>query len=178
MCKYWEINGNLDDEQSGIKNYQDFQKVISAVKKYYDDTFGADIMKKVPFYVDNATGGSGYTPISTPVLKTLVIIKLGIQSTDGEAKIAYQFAHELTHVVFRAYFGINKPKATDDEEAICTAAALIVVKEMYPDHYADFEKSAMTASYIGYQRGVPLAQEISYDMQKIRSHIESFTYSQ
>ena len=175
--RYWEINGNLDDEQSGISNYHAFQHAVCVTKLYYDSVFGVERMNRIPFYVDNGTADSGYTPISTLVLRQIVIIKLGIKATDGEARIAYQFAHELTHVVFWAYFGMDKPRATEDEEAICTAASLIIIKELYPDYFEMFERSAMSHSYIGYQKGAPLAKELSYDMAKIRSLIESFSYS-
>ena len=175
--KYWEINGNLDDELSGIANYRIFQNAVCATKLYYDRVFGSDFMNQIPFYVDNATADSGYTPISTPVLGKLVIIKLGIKADDGEAKVAYQFAHELTHVVFRAYFGMGKPRATEDEEAICTASSLIIIKKLYPNNFKAFERSAMSHSYVGYQKGVPLAKALAYDMTKIRSIIETFRYS-
>lgn len=174
--KFWEINGNLDDDLSGITNYQIFQKAVLTTKLYFDSVFKTDLMNRIPFYVDNATADSGYTPISTPVLGKLVIIKLGIKANDSEAKVAYQFAHELTHVVFRAYYGMDKPRATEDEEAICTAASLIIIKKLYPDHFETFERSAMSHSYVGYQKGAPLAEKLSYDMTKIRSYIESFGY--
>ena len=176
--RYWEINGNLDDSQTGILNYQIFQNAVCVTKQYYDRIFGIDIMNRVPFYVDNATADSGYTPISTLVLGRLVVIKLGIGANDIEAKVAYQFAHELTHVVFRSYFGINKPRATHEEEAICSAAALIIIKIFYPEHFEKFEKSAASHSYVGYRNGVTLANEASYDMQKIKANIETFSYPQ
>ncbi len=178
LMKCWEINGNLDDSQSGISNYPIFQNAVSVTKQYYDRIFGIDIMNRVPFYVDNATADSGYTPISTLVLERLVVIKLGIGANDIEAKVAYQFAHELTHVVFRAYFGINKPRVTDEEEAICSAAALTIVKMFYPDNFEIFERNAASHSYVGYRNGVTLANDISYDMQKIKAKIEMFSYPQ
>lgn len=67
--------------------------------------------------------------------------------------------------------------ATEDEEAICTAASLIIIKEFYPDYFEIFERSVMSHSYVGYQKGVPLAKELSYDMTKIRFYIESINYS-
>ena len=174
--RYWEINGNLNDKETGIANYQVFQKAVCATKTYFDEVFGSNRMNQVFFYVDNATDNSGYTPISTPVLGKIVIIKLGIKGTDHEVKIAYQFAHELTHVVFRSYFGMDKPKANENEEAICTAAALIIIKKMYPNDFAAFEQSAASQSNNGYRMGVPLAKELSSDMVKLRSVIESFSY--
>ena len=32
--RYWEINGNLYDEQYGLKNIKDFEEVIISVKKF------------------------------------------------------------------------------------------------------------------------------------------------
>lgn len=75
---YWEINGNLNDKQTGIANYLIFQKVVCGTKSYFDKVFGINRMNQIPFYVDNATADSGYTPIATPVLGKIVIMKLGI----------------------------------------------------------------------------------------------------
>ena len=72
--RYWEINGNLNDKETGIANYQVFQKAVCATKTYFDEVFGSNRMNQVFFYVDNATDNSGYTPISTPVLGKIVII--------------------------------------------------------------------------------------------------------
>ena len=171
---YWEINGNLADEQYGMPNYQVFKKVICDTKNYFDEIFGVDCLKNVRFYVDNATANSGYTPINTLVLGRIVVIKLGIKPNDCEAQIVYQFAHELTHVVFRSYFGIEKQYATDLEESICTAAALIVIKNIYPDDINNYEQITLSESEAKYRNGVPLAKEVSYDMKKIKSLIENF----
>ena len=172
--RYWEINGNLADKKDGIKNYNMFARAISITKCYFDTVFGVDCLNKVPFSVDNATAGSGYTPISTPVLGKLVVIKLGIKPNDCEAQIVYQFAHELTHVVFWVYWGFNKKHATDIEEAICTAASLIVIKNMYPDYFDEYVRYTASLDNIGYRNGVPLAKKICYDMEKIKYMIKNF----
>ena len=172
--EYWEINKNLADEQYGMSNYQIFRKVIHDTKDYFNEVFGVECLNKVPFSVDNATAGSGYTPISTPVLGKLVVIKLGIKPNDCEAQIVYQFAHELTHVVFRAYFGMNKPHATNEEEEICTATSLTVLKHMYPNDFNRYEQYTANLNNLGYRNGVPLAKEVSYDMEKIKSLIATF----
>ena len=169
--RYWEINGNLADKQDGIKNYDVFKKAVCTTKTYFDKVFGVECLNKVPFSVDNATADLGYTPINTVVLNKIVVIKLGIKPDDYGAKVAYQFAHELTHVVFKAYFGINKPYAGEDEEMICTASALTVVKNIYPNELYRFIKTASSSDNIGYQNGVPLADAISYDMEKIKDLI-------
>lgn len=138
--KYWEINRSLDNKVDGIKKYYEFEKTVCDIKSYFDKVFGVEQMNKIPFYVDNAIHGSGHTPIVTVALDKIAIIKLNIWYNDTEAEVAYQFAHELTHVVFLAYFGMNKPHATDEEEIICTAAALIVIKNMYPDYFDTYEQ--------------------------------------
>lgn len=171
--RYWEINGNLADKQDGIKNYDVFEKAVCTTKTYFDKVFGVECLNQVPFSVDNATADSGYIPINTVVLNKIVVIKLGIKPDDDEAEVAYQFAHELTHVVFLAYFGMNKPHATDEEEIICTAAALIVIKNMYPDYFDTYEQ-VTSKKEAKYRNGVPLAKEISYDMKKIKYLIETF----
>ena len=170
--KYWEINRSLDNKLDGIKKYNEFEKTVRDVKAYFDKVFGVERMNKVLFYVDNAIHGSGHTPIVTVALGKIAIIKLNIWYNDTEAEVAYQFAHELTHVVFRAYFGMNKPHATDEEETICTAA-LTVIKNMYSDYFDTYEQ-VTSEKEAKYRNGVPLAKKIFYDMKKIKSLIENF----
>ena len=171
--KYWEINRSLNNKLDGIKKYDEFEKTVCEIKAYFDTVFGVERMNKVLFYVDNAVLGSGHTPIVTVALGKIAIIKLNIQCNDTEAEVAYQFAHELTHVVFRAYFGMNKPHATDEEETICTAAALTVIKNMYPGYFDTYEQ-VTSEKEAKYRNGVPLAREISYDMEKIKYLIATF----
>ena len=149
------------------------KKTVCDIKSYFDKVFGVEQMNKIPFYVDNAIHGSGHTPIVTVALDKIAIIKLNIWYNDTEAEVAYQFAHELTHVVFLAYFGMNKPHATDEEEIICTAAALIVIKNMYPDYFDTYEQ-VTSKKEAKYRNGVPLAKEISYEKKKIKYLIETF----
>jgi len=174
--KHWEISGNLDDELTGIENYATFESGICKVKSLYDQVFGLDTMNRIDFLVDNATGGSGYTPIATPVLNKLVVIKLRISPKDNEATVAYQFAHELTHVVFRAYFGMNKPKANDQEESICSAASLIVVKKLYPDIFPVYKKYVEALKISAYRNGATLADGLNYDIEKLKCLIADFSY--
>lgn len=170
--KYWEISGNLEDEKDGLLNYQRFQDAVCAVKDLFDNVFGLEIMNKIPFLVDNATAGSGYTPICTAVLGRIVIIKLNINNEDEEEKIVYQFAHELTHVVFRSYLGINKPKANEEEEALCTAAALIALKKLYPSAFLKYKMHTATLVNSSYREGVLIAKSFAYDLKQIRTRIE------
>ena len=172
--RHWEISGNLSDEKTGIPNYTLFQTMICLVKQYYDEVFGLNRMNKIDFLVDNATEGSGYTPISTVVLGKIVVIKLNIGPSASPEQIVYQFTHELTHVVFRAYFGINKPLANEEEEAICTAASLIVGNKLFPNSFSAYEKYAECHPRIGYRNGVTLAKKISYDMNLLRTIIENY----
>ena len=102
--RYWEINGNLYDEQYGLKNIKDFEEVIISVKNLYDQLFGEEVMNKHSMYIDNATADSGYSPIITVILRKYLIIKLYISSDSIKSQIAYQFGHELTHFVFLFIF--------------------------------------------------------------------------
>ena len=175
--KYFEINGNLDDYTYGLKNYQDFQKVICTVKSLYDKIFGHEIMNRYSLYIDNATENSGYAPITTTILQKYVIIKLGISSTDTQSKIAYQFSHELTHFVFRSYFGLNKPKANFMEETICSAASLIVIKKLFSNEefifWNDYVKNYAPNLY---KEGAAYAELIKYDLEELKNKISNFKY--
>ena len=105
--RYWEINGNLYSKQTRLQNIELFQNAIIKTKLVFDNVFGQENMNRVPFYVDNATADSGYTPICTPVLRKVVVIKLGIYSNDDEAKVAYQFAHScLVNTQYSVYTGL------------------------------------------------------------------------
>lgn len=98
----YEINGNLVGEST-----LDLAKFIRAVCKVMDlyvEEFGEKLMNSI----DNATKGSGHTPIITPVLGKYLIIKLDIENGFQESVIAYQFSHELMHYVFYAIKGLIK----------------------------------------------------------------------
>ena len=90
----FEINGNLFTEGSGLSNIETFQKAVLNVRGYYLARLESEFKEDIGLYVDNATSGSGATPIITPVLNQILVIKLCISSDSPEAQIAYQFAHE------------------------------------------------------------------------------------
>lgn len=174
--KHFEINGNLNDYIKGLKNYQDFEEVICTVKNLYDRTFGQEIMNRYSLYIDNATENSGHVPIITTILQKYVIIKLGISSTDKQSEIAYQFAHELTHFVFRSYFGLNKPQANYMEEVICSAASLIVIKELFPNDFDSFNNHVKYYASYPYNEGAAYAELIEYSLDELKNKISNFKY--
>ena len=176
MERYWEINGNLNDEGSGLKNYPLFEQAVRIVKNMFDQAFGAELLNKIKFYVDNATADSGYTPIATVVLKQIVIIKLGIASNDPFDKIIFQFAHELMHIVFRAIWGIDKPHANDNEEGICTAAALIAVKTICPEKFDAYYSHIKGLTNPGYHSGAYIAENAQYDLHHLLPLVQSIQY--
>lgn len=53
----------------------------------------------LPWYIDNATAGSGCTPIITPVLGKILVMKLGISNESQKGQIAFQFAHEYMELL-------------------------------------------------------------------------------
>lgn len=170
----FEINGNLSDEQNGLENYSDFEEVIVKVKTLYDEIFGLEFMNKYDLYIDNATENSGYAPIITTVLKKYVIIKLCIYPYDSKSKIAYQFAHELTHFVFRSYFGLNKPQANAMEETICSAASLIVIKSLFPNEFLSWNEYVKNLKISYYQEGANYAKLINYNLETLKNTISHF----
>lgn len=174
--RYWEINGNLYDEQYGLKNIKDFEEVIISVKNLYDQLFGEEVMNKHSMYIDNATADSGYTPSITVILRRYLIIKLSISSNNRKSKIAYQFGHELTHFVFYSYFGLDKPLANFDEEMICSAASLIIVKKLFPNDLNMFKSHVNSLSQDYYRKGVEYAESIDYDLENLKKSIINFKY--
>ena len=174
--RYWEINGNLDDESSGIRNYRLFEETVTKVKRLFDSTFGADLLRKVFFSVDNATAGSGYTPITTVVLGKIVVIKLGIAEQDPPDRIAYQFAHELMHVVYQAVFGLNKPRANQQEETVCSAAALITIKALFPASFDTYQKYVSSLTNEAYREGARCAFSANYDLGALMQEVKNTRY--
>lgn len=169
MIKNWEINGNLNDSEYGIKNYATFEKCVVKIKEMYDDKFGKELLDKICFLVDNAqeASGSGYTPITTPVLNKFCVIKLCIRNDDSEVKICFQFAHELMHLVFFSYYGISKPRAGIAEESICSAASLLAIKMLYPNSLNEYIMYVAGLDNEGYKKGMEVAVECDYDFNNL-----------
>lgn len=174
--RYWEINGNLNNNLEGLKNYKYFSEIIYRVKIIYDEIFGLDIMNKYDLYIDNATENSGWAPIITPILKKYFIIKLAIYPNDVQSKIVFQFAHELTHFVFYSYFGIDKPRANDEEEIMCTAASLILIKMLFSKDFEFWNEYTKSLEERKYRQGADYAEKIGYNLQELRDKISMFKY--
>ena len=133
-------------------------------------------MNKQIMYIDNATADSGYSPIITVILRKYLIIKLCIYSDSIKSEIAYQFGHELTHFVFYSYFGLNKPPANFEEEMICSAASLIVVKKLFPGDLDMFKSHVNNLSQDCYRKGLEYAESIDYDLENLKNSIINFKY--
>jgi hypothetical protein len=164
----YEINGNLTD----IDKYKVFSYAVGTVMGEFHKIFGQEIMTKYPLYIDNCNSiensNCGYTPIITPVLKQILVIKLGVNDFGNIAMIIYQLAHELCHYVFYSIHGITRAKANEEEEIICTAMSLIILKILCEPHvfetYCNHVK-ALTVSY--YRKGYYLAEELEFKIEGI-----------
>lgn len=176
MGRTWEISGNLNNEKYGLSDYKRFEHVICQVKAVFDQVFGVDLLSKIPFYVDNATANSGYTPSATIVLGKTVIIKLGITSDSSNELIAFQFSHELMHVVFWAVFGLDKPFANGLEEQICSAASLIIIRMLYLHHFDSWNSYVSNLENCDYARGAALAKDVGYDLSKLLPLAKAIQY--
>lgn len=164
----FEINGNLNDEKNGLKNFITFSRVLLKVWKYFEKHLGEKSLNGPGLYIDNGTCDTGYTPIITPVLGKYVIIKLGVDSESHESKIAYQFSHELMHYTYFVKYGLDKKRADDKEEAICTAASLCVVSEMYPDSLEMYVWNLQNrVIHNGYRKGVQVAEKVNYNFDRL-----------
>lgn len=163
----FEISGNLDDDEYGLKNFKTFMSVVCRVREYYEKYFGTEYMNQIRLFVDNATEDSGYTPITTPILGEYITIKLGIKSENEESLIAYQFAHELMHFVFFIKFGLGKERADIREESICTAASLIYLYHFYKEGFTRQNQRVKQLSNEGYRSGAGLAESVKYDFGEL-----------
>lgn len=167
MYEFIEINVNLDNNSVGLANYKDFYNETKLVYDFFYDELGKDIMSKIPIYVDNGTEHAGPVPISVPVLRKVVFIKLGIKSEHDSAEIVFQFAHELMHVVFWSVYGWERPFPNEEEEAICTAASLVSIKEFHPDKFLQYSDIVANQREDGYRRGVLVAEENKYNLKSL-----------
>lgn len=163
--KTWEINGNLERENLIVFNY-----TIASVYNLFMELFGKDLIKKLPLFVDNATSGSGYTPITIPVLSRLVIIKLRIDNFLDVEEIIYQFSHELCHFIYYCLYGVDKKLADEKEEAICTAMSLCCLKHFRKniDRWNEHVKSLKRE---GYRNGFEEAQAVDFDVFRLSKKI-------
>ena len=163
--KTWEINGNLEGENLFVFNY-----TIASVYNLFMEVFGKDLMIKFPLFVDNATSGSGYTPITIPVLRKFVIIKLRIENFVDVERIIYQFSHELCHFIYYCLYGIDKKLADEKEEAICSAMSLCCLKyfgkniDGWNNHVKSLERE-------GYRNGYFEALSVDFDVLKLSHKI-------
>lgn len=162
-----EINGNLYD----IKNYKNFENNIMSVYSIFNDYFGMDIMNKIDLYVDNATENSGYTPIITPVFRKYLIIKLGITDFSKSEQIVFQFAHELCHYVFYSMLGLNKDFANREEENICSAMSLVVIKMLFPDKFSFWKRYVSSLIDKNYHGGLEVAESVHYSLEQLKNKI-------
>ena len=165
--KSFEVNGNLEDE----KDFNIFLDNIMKTWKVFVKTFGSDIMLKIDLYVDNATEKSGYTPITTVILKKYIIIKLGIKDFSNIEQVIYQFSHELCHYVFYSIKGLNKPKADINEENICSAMSLILINTLCPDKIDKWLKYVNNLTNENYKNGGKIAMSCNWDINVLKSKI-------
>lgn len=165
-----EINGNLEE----IDNFNLFYKNIILTIMIFINTFGEDVMGRLDLYVDNATSGSGYTPITTVILKKYITIKLGINNFKNEEQTVYQFSHELCHYVFYSLKGINKEKANREEENICSAMSLVVINMLFPKSTEKWTIHVANLKNNNYNKGAEIAQQIDYDIVKLKHKIYQF----
>lgn len=133
--------------------------------------FGVEVMFKYPVLIDNATRGSGPTPIITPILGKYLIIKLGIEDGLEIGQTVFQVAHELTHLVFFSYLGLDKTRADDYEEGLCSAVSLAFVLNYSPNEIERYLNSLVNSNYEGYRSGVQIAIDHGFSIESLKNTI-------
>lgn len=164
----YEINGNLVN----IEKYNVFNHMIAMVMSDFHQMFGLEIMSRYPLYIDNCNNegksNCGYTPIITPILKQLLIIKLGIDDFGNAARIVYQLSHELCHYVFYSINGIAREKIDDEEESVCSAMALIMLKKYFDNvTFESYCNHVKELSSVPYRNGFFLAEILEFKTELI-----------
>lgn len=171
MCA-WEINGNLiGPDGFSQREYAMFRRSLNAVYQEYALLFGRDILLRYPLFVDNAIHGSGYTPITIPVLKRFVVVKLHVLGGRGfgsdenyNACTVYQFAHELGHFLFYCWQGIGKSLADDEEEMLCTAMSFCVLDKYCHDVVPEFLSYCKKTRY---KSGAEFVERFGFDLNTV-----------
>lgn len=166
----FEVNGNLSKED----NFSLFMNYVTQTFGYFLETFGLDVMGKYELYIDNATAHSGPVPITTVVFGKFIIIKLGIKNFYSIEQIVFQFAHELCHYVFYSLMGLEKKLADNEEENICTAMSLIVVKHFFPKGIDIHIKYVRNLKEEQYKYGADIAEEVNFDIKKLKNKIYDY----
>lgn len=166
MEEKFEINVNLDE----YDDFDTFEKTIFEVREKFQELFGKEVLDRLPLYVDNSTSGSGYTPIITVVLHSIIYIKLGISDFSDIEWITYQFSHEMCHFTYRCLIGIDKKDAEEYEESMCTAMSLCFLNGN-SRNFRRWCKHVKKLKYEGYRKGYDVALECDFDPVKLRDKI-------
>lgn len=165
----WEINKNLLGRNGFSQTeYAVFCLSLNIVYQEYVLLFGQDVLLRYPLFVDNATCGSGHTPITIPVLKQIIVIKLNVLggrdfgvNESCNPRTVYQFAHELGHFVFYCWQGIEKPLADDEEEMLCTAMSFCVLDKYCHD---DVSRFLLDCKGTRYKSGAEFVERFGFDL--------------
>lgn len=164
--KNFEISVNLRD----CENIDTFKSVVKEVRDRFIQLFGADVLDRLPLFVDNCTKDGGYTPTSYVVLDSFVLIKLKISDFTRREQITYQCAHEMTHFTYRCLIGLNKKTANVYEESICSAMSLCF---LYGNcaNFNSWCEHVKGLKHEGYRKGYEVAEKVNFSPYKLRDKI-------
>ena len=166
MSEKFEINSELSD----YPNFDNFKDTIRKVRTKFQELFGLNELYRIPLFIDNSTAGSGHTPNCSVVLQKYITIKLNIADFNRTEQITYQFAHEMTHFMYRCYIGINKKSAGVYEESMCSAMSLCFLY----NNCRNFEswcEHVRKLTNEGYRKGYDVALACKFNPEKLRDKI-------
>lgn len=164
--KKFEISINLND----CENIDTFKRTVNEVRDRFIQLFGADVLDRLPLFVDNCTKDSGYTPTSYVGLDSFVCIKLKISDFTRREQITYQFAHEMTHFAYRCMIGLRKNQANVYEESICSAMSLCFLYGNCTNFYKWCEHVKGLTNE-GYRKGYEVAEKVNFNPARLRDKI-------
>lgn len=166
----YEVSGNL----ANLPGYENFQITIRKVYEIFIKYFGLEIMNRIDLYIDNAANiygaNCGYTPNATPIHRKYIIIKLGISNFYNTSIIIYQLSHELVHYVYYAKLGLSRNVDFENEEPICCAVSLVLIKMLMPNELESYVQSLNNETHDYYRNGIKYF-EITDDLAIYRNHI-------
>ena len=159
-----EFSGKLRD----IDNYDIFFNTIVSINKRFREVFGDDIVDKYDLFIDNATSGSGHTPVCVPILKKYILIKLHVSDFSDKDIIIYQYSHELLHYISYAINGLLYKDHLDEEEQLASACSLIMLKEYNSKRFDYFCSYVSNLEDKNYKQGTKLAEKLNFDIYKLK----------
>ena len=88
-----------------------------------------------------------------------------------QEEIVFEISHEMCHYVFYSLKSLEKEKADDEEENICTAMSLIILNMLYPDNINNWINHVENMKEEKYNKGAKIARECNFNITILKDKI-------